>query len=697
MTTREVEKTNKDDDVADMDNLDRNNIPQEKIFYLEHVKIFNDIPRRQINSLPRIRYWDENSITKITRKVYDLGGLDSIQVGLRKDVTRSCTVEDVRVEMIKLRSELKEEILSCSLQLAEFKKEMSDSVSNIMTILSTIQCQVQCEANKPSQNLGFEDVHAPSRNHEVNKADSSEIRFKKMSHRSSPISRDFQEGISNLKTPNKGSTDEKMEDFELKDQKIDVEKIVGDDGSMHEDSTNPYNKFDDIVGKYNEKLSYAKGNVMNISDDVSSLKILSQGNKNNEVTEDGQGIHNDIGATSSTHKQKRKIHQHDIDDSESLIFRNDDYRSREDASIGLRRKSSLKVGPQHKSPYVNVSSVGSGRSRGRGRGRGGRHINKRGRGGRKSKTTTSDEKPFDETEDCDHVGALEDSVENFWVYINTMKGLFITPSDVLVDFDTNKLTREDLTTIHYNQCVSSKVIDIVVDGLSLSYKGFGDRSIWFMPWAFTNQVLQWFERPSTEQLIKQYKHLYMGDIALCKQIFLPICDQVYNHWYLGIANISGKEAVLLDSFPAKDDSARKSCLQQLLLVLDDIVRHESFGYEENSDIPSMSTFEVKTFPVCQQNNGTDCGVHLMQYMRYCPTNMRDITMQMHGLNARKEIVDWLLLHPNNKQRHNNIMGATTLLQMSPEFQLQRRKDMRALKALNKQAKESLRQAKLPRL
>ncbi|CAN1164426.1 hypothetical protein LINPERPRIM_LOCUS33154 [Linum perenne] len=51
-----------------------------EISYLEHVKIFNDIPRRQINSLLRIQYWDENSITKITRKVYDLGGLDSIQV-----------------------------------------------------------------------------------------------------------------------------------------------------------------------------------------------------------------------------------------------------------------------------------------------------------------------------------------------------------------------------------------------------------------------------------------------------------------------------------------------------------------------------------------------------------------------------------------------------------------------------------------
>ncbi|CAN1140471.1 hypothetical protein LINPERPRIM_LOCUS24849, partial [Linum perenne] len=75
----------------------------------------------------------------------------------------------------------------------------------------------------------------------------------------------------------------------------------------------------------------------------------------------------------------------DIDDSESLLFRDNDYRSQECAPIGLRKKSSLKAGPMHKSPYIDVSTVG------RGRGRGGRNNNKRGRGGRNSKAITRDE------------------------------------------------------------------------------------------------------------------------------------------------------------------------------------------------------------------------------------------------------------------------------------------------------------------
>ncbi|CAN1128604.1 hypothetical protein LINPERPRIM_LOCUS22435, partial [Linum perenne] len=74
----------------------------------------------------------------------------------------------------------------------------------------------------------------------------------------------------------------------------------------------------------------------------------------------------------------------DLDDSESLLFRDNDYRSQECAPIELRKKSSLKAGSMHKSPYI-------GRSRGGGRGRGGRNNNKKGRGGRNSKAITRDE------------------------------------------------------------------------------------------------------------------------------------------------------------------------------------------------------------------------------------------------------------------------------------------------------------------
>ncbi|CAN1301206.1 hypothetical protein LINPERPRIM_LOCUS24848 [Linum perenne] len=176
----------------------------------------------------------------------------------------------------------------------------------------------------------------------------------------------------------------------------------------------------------------------------------------------------------------------------------------------------------------------------------------------------------------------------------------------------------------------------------------------------------------------------MRDIATCKQ-------------YLGIVNMVGKEALMLDSSPANDDSARKNCTRQLLSTLDKIIRHETFGTGQDVDIPLLKEFEVTTYPVVAQNNGTECGVHLMQYMRYRPTNIRYIAMKMHGLDARKEISQWLLLHPSNKKRHDNVMGAQAVLHANPEYQAQRRKDIRAIKALTKQVKASLHRVQIPKL
>ncbi|CAN1188315.1 hypothetical protein LINPERHAP2_LOCUS39249, partial [Linum perenne] len=60
---------------------------------------------------------------------------------------------------------------------------------------------------------------------------------------------------------------------------------------------------------------------------------------------------------------------------------------------------------------------------------------------------------------------------------------------------------------------------------------------------------------------------------------------------------------MLDSSPANDDSARKSCiLRQLLSTLDEIIRHETFGIGQDVDIPLMKEFEVTTFLVAAQNN-----------------------------------------------------------------------------------------------
>ncbi|CAN1178912.1 hypothetical protein LINPERHAP2_LOCUS33887 [Linum perenne] len=58
----------------------------------------------------------------------------------------------------------------------------------------------------------------------------------------------------------------------------------------------------------------------------------------------------------------------------------------------------------------------------------------------------------------------------------------------------------------------------------------------------------------------------------------------------------------------------------------------------------------------------------------------------------------LMFHQkSNKKRHDNIMGAHAVLHASPEYQAQRRKDIRAMKALTKQSKTSLHQLQIPRL
>ncbi|CAN1824195.1 hypothetical protein LINPERHAP1_LOCUS30682 [Linum perenne] len=51
-----------------------------EIFYLEHVNSLNGIPKRRNNLIPRIRFWDERSISKTVTSIYNLGGVDSRQV-----------------------------------------------------------------------------------------------------------------------------------------------------------------------------------------------------------------------------------------------------------------------------------------------------------------------------------------------------------------------------------------------------------------------------------------------------------------------------------------------------------------------------------------------------------------------------------------------------------------------------------------
>ncbi|CAL1407492.1 unnamed protein product [Linum trigynum] len=415
-----------------------------------------------------------------------------------------------------------------------------------------------------------------------------------------------------------------------------VSKGTEDDFNSNENSTNLYDKLNNLKTEVD---------MVELSDDASSPIKLSELKKKKK---EKVGFVKSNNESPSQNLKKRKAEQ--VDDVESDSFEalmNPKAQPRENKKMGLRDPQTLKTGPLLMSPFVRPQPSPA-------KPRGGRKGPKKGDKTRKK-----------EIVDEDIVNILPDYTENLWAFLFAEKSLRNTESSWLVEFDTYHITREDLASLG--------------DGKHL-------HDYWFMPWLFTNHVLMWTEKPPTvEKLIRHYKDKYMGDIDACKEIYLPICDHVYEHWYLCIVNVVGNEAYLLDSFPLKDDTPHKDNIRKILLALDEMLHHETFGTKSETIIPSFVTLEVKSLAVERQPNGTDCGVHVIQYMRYCPTNLADVTSKTHGLEARKEIASWLLLHKNNKKREDNIFGAMNIVRNDPEYAAEQRKALRDLKAMNKAA------------
>ncbi|CAN1241877.1 hypothetical protein LINPERPRIM_LOCUS5136, partial [Linum perenne] len=156
---------------------------------------------------------------------------------------------------------------------------MSDSISIIMSTLSAIQCQLQPEAPNSSPKKDFVDVHVSLSNHEVEKDGISGVSLKKKVGSPSLGGKDVSEGFSNEKTPNAFPNDKETDRWDMKYQKSDACKILDDNDNKNEDSTNQYDRFDDIIGNYNENFSTKKQNIVELSDDASSPQKLAKPNE----------------------------------------------------------------------------------------------------------------------------------------------------------------------------------------------------------------------------------------------------------------------------------------------------------------------------------------------------------------------------------------------------------------------------------
>ncbi|CAI0381156.1 unnamed protein product, partial [Linum tenue] len=393
-----------------------------EIFYLEHVNMHN--VTRHSSSLPRIRHWDDKSIGTIVKKVSSLGGVDSIQVEFGRDGASCFTIEDVTAQIVQLRNEFQQEMHSTKSQIGDLKKEMSDSMSQIITKLSSIESHL--EAKAANKTIEDEAVQVRTKKGELN-----------------------DDAIAHEKTCEGVRTGA--------DHTISEENMT-----TNEDSTNVYDKLDNMARDFK-----AKEDFVELSDDASSL-LKASTPKGNHLEKQGNRR---SGAISSQNEKKRKANQHEEDETDSfealMAGVDQKIRSREDSNMGLRKKEVLKAGPQFQFPYVADKPA----VRGRGRQQGPKHQGTK-KGGRSKKKIDDDwENKFKIKEiDIDPVTALPNPVENLWTFLLTEKFRNSTPSTTLVEFETYTATREELWSLRDGEHVQSGVINLVVAGLTLEYR-----------------------------------------------------------------------------------------------------------------------------------------------------------------------------------------------------------------------------------
>ncbi|CAI0418009.1 unnamed protein product, partial [Linum tenue] len=289
-----------------------------EIFYLEHVNMHN--VTRHSSSLPRIRHWDDKSIGTIVKKVSSLGGVDSIQVEFGRDGASCFTIEDVTAQIVQLRNEFQQEMHSTKSQIGDLKKEMSDSMSQIITKLSSIESHLETKA--ANKTIEDEAVQVRTKKGELN-----------------------DDAIAHEKTFEEVRTGA--------DHTISEENMT-----TNEDSTNVYDKLNNMARDFK-----AKEDFVELSDDASSL-LKASTPKGNHLVKQGNRR---SGAISSQNEKKRKANQHEEDETDSfealMAGVDQKIRSREDSNMGLRKKEVLKAGPQFQFPYVADKPAVRGRGR----------------------------------------------------------------------------------------------------------------------------------------------------------------------------------------------------------------------------------------------------------------------------------------------------------------------------------------------
>ncbi|CAI0453697.1 unnamed protein product [Linum tenue] len=187
--------------------------------------------------------------------------------------------------------------------------------------------------------------------------------------------------------------------------------------------------------------------------------------------------------------------------------------------------------------------------------------------------------------------------------------------------------------------LSSQVITMCVDFLTLEEFRKEKRVRWFLPPAFSMSV-----RGYSEENIRR---VYCSeDFNDCEKIFVPIL--LDNHFFLSVFDLKKEVKQIWDSYPNfLDPGRREEKLSQVAKALDSLVMVKIIKKLEVNLLESFTTEIVVNAP--RQKNGVDCGLFVTKLMRNSGC-LDDCARKMKKkFESQDERLDLALYLLNNKE------------------------------------------------
>ncbi|KAF4390499.1 hypothetical protein F8388_005996 [Cannabis sativa] len=228
-------------------------------------------------------------------------------------------------------------------------------------------------------------------------------------------------------------------------------------------------------------------------------------------------------------------------------------------------------------------------------------------------------------------------------------------SDILVDTEFHQLERYIFQTLAPSQNINGEIINIASEMCTHKRKDSMSKtgSNWYLTTWMTIQSKFTYSKKSQRSggTSNPMRSFFLGDLALCEKIFVPVHVRSEDHWILLIVKMKG-----------------------IIEIWDSLHGGKSVGNEilkeslHGGNKWSFTEFEVIMMDVPQQPNTFDCGIYVINFMEE-----RDTQFIVPLIDNERMRVAWKIFSSSfNKKERKPEFGATIGLLLLTSFRASER-------------------------